>query len=292
MTFADIETAIANARQGFALITFEAACYTPEKIDFDMTEASAKAHGIDHDDVKVTKRTVIDGRLELAKKILGQARRYHYRKTRPWAGRRVGIVRGQDLLDYAKTMESYKKQFKAVVEEMALEWPGIVAEQADRLGPVFKAEDYPTTNEFSGKFNLKYYVNELPSEPDWLLDVPREAVEEIAGSFESQMAERMEDMRSAVAAEAVEVFRKSLRVLRKGDPRGIRRSLVANIQEQQRWLKDLNIGDDQTINKLVSEIEQAIVAVGADDLRDDDAKRNAAAKALASSITTIQGGAR
>jgi hypothetical protein len=287
MTEKEIQDILDNARGGLALVTFEAACFEPKRVDAEVSRDTAAKHGTTPDSIEVVKRTVMDAKVQWIKTILGRARNYHYKMTRPWAGRRVGIIRGQDLLPYARQMNEFKKEFNAAVEDATREWPLIVARQAERLNGMFRVEDYPTQEGFRRRFRLDYYTEQIPANGDWLLNVPRSAVEEIAGTFESQMSDRLKAMRSSVYEDAIKVLRNAREVLSKGSPNGIRNALVANIREQAEWLRDLNIEGDAEIMSIVRDLEQQIVNAGADEIRENRQQLDAAEAATARAIAVL-----
>lgn len=283
-----IQQKLAEARQGFALITFEAKCYEPRKVDRKATVKAAADHGVTAKDVKLVKDTVLDARVARIKTILNQARNFHYKATRPWAGRRVGIIRGQDLIPYAQTMNSFKKEFEAAVESAAEVWPIIVAEQADRLNGLFRIEDYPTVEQFKSKYRLRYYTDTLPGGRDWLLDAPEATVDELAGTFEEQQDQRLGDLKTSVLEETKKVLKNAHNVLRKGNPQSIRNALVTNLRKQADWLRDLNIDQDQDVLKIVKLIEEDIVKHGADELRENDAVLNRAIRGARLAVRTAE----
>lgn len=276
MTTQKIRDILNRAREGFALVTFEARCYEPKRQDLDATRKAAKEHGCTPADLTVVKATVIDPNFAAIKSVLSRARNYHYKCTKSWAGRRVGIIRGQDLLDYAMFMNDCRKEYTRLVDRVIEAWPETVAAQADRLNGLFKIEDYPTVSELRRKFLLRYTVNQLPERTDWVLDVPEDVVEELAGSFEDQMQDRIDELKQTVLEETRAVLENTRKVLSKSDPQAIRNALTANCQKQVSWLRSLNIDKDPKVSTIVNEIEGGILKDTADTLRDDEAARGRA----------------
>lgn len=288
MTATEIRDALRQAREGFALVTFEARCYEPKKQDHDATRQAAEEHGCDISDLTVVKATVVDPLFAAIKSILSRARNYHYKVTRSWAGRRVGIIRGQDLLDYAKFMNGQRKEYESLVETVLDAWPATVAAQADRLNDLFKIEDYPSVNELRRKFSLRYTVNQLPERTDWVLDVPESVVEELAGTFEDQMQGRIDELKQTVLEETEAVLRNVYRILDKDDPQAIRNALLVNVRKQTNWLKSLNIDDDEKIRSVITMIERGILKNSSDTLREEEVERATARRWCGRALVEVE----
>ena len=167
-------------------------------------------------------------------------------------------------------MNSYVKEFDAAVEEAASNWGLIIMTQQERLGDdLFKIEDYPTVGQFRGKFSMRYYVDQLPEKGDWLLDVPEDSITELAGSFDNQMEQRINELKCCVLDECAETMAHALQLLRKGGG-SVRGALVANVRKTMGWLRDLNIDEDHRILDIVKKIEDAVVNPGATELRENE----------------------
>lgn len=277
-----------RGRAGLALITFEAKCYDPKKKDTSATHMAAATHKCGTESVAVIKNTVIDQRVADIKTILNRARSYHYKMTRSWAGRRVGIIRGPDLMDYIQQMNEFKREFAKAVDAAAAEWPKIIKEQQKRLNGLFRIEDYPTTDEFRSRFHLAYYPSQLPEQTDWRLDVDQETVDDLAGSFEDQMLERLNAMKATVLAETKDMLAHTRKLLGKAEPKGIRAALVTNLRRQAEWLSDLNIDQDGSVRDVVKIIEGQVANESADELRENDLARLLADKAARKALKKIK----
>jgi len=288
MTKNDIRKIIDEARQGFVLVQFESRCYLPRRKDDAATLEAAKKNGVTPEDITVMKDTVADARITKIIQIRDRARKYHYMVTRPWAGRRVGVLRGQDLLGYCQEMNAMKKEFYSAVNDAAEIWPEIVADQAERLNGLFRLEDYPSQAEFKGRFDLGYYIDQLPVKGDWLLDIPEDAVEELAGSFEEQMQDRLDSLKKSVLSEASGVFKKvqaSLKDKKRGKHKRITDALIKSVTETAGWLADLNIDNDQDINTILSTIAEHMP--GAEDIRTSDDKLDTAIDTMSVAINSV-----
>lgn len=262
-------------RPNYALVTFSAAVYQPWKTDHAITRKTNDDHGTKKA-LAVKKLTVYDARIERIQQLVGRARQLHYSMTRSWSGRRIGIIKAENLMDYSAKMRDYIHQFQAAVSEAAEEWPTIVAEQAGRLNGTFRIEDYPTQEEFKNRFDLRVYVDELPASGDHQLAVSPEVIEALAGTFEEQTKQRVEAMYQDLLAAAEKQVRDASRILSQDDPQRIRDAMVKNLKDQVQWLRDLNLTNDDRLTGLANSIERHLCK-DPNLLRDDAGERRKAA---------------
>lgn len=219
---------------------------------------------------------------------VSKARETHDRMTLPWGMRGMSILNAAAYLDYCNAMQPIQSQFEAAAAKFCATYPQLRDDAAKALGSLFKAEDYPAPEHIEKRFAFGVQFLPVPSAGDFRVDIPNEAMAEMREQVERSAREASEAAVKSVFSRVKDVLSTMSTKLAEYQPAtkdtkavGIfRDSLVGNVRELADTLPALNVFGDPIIADLARQLRD-VSRLDADQLRETDALRSAAAKEAA-----------
>lgn len=220
-----------------------------------------------------------------------QARTYHNLHTRPWHDGGCRILPAVTFMEYTKAMREARVKFEEAVELFLSEYPTLVSQAAERLGDLYKPDQYPTVSELRGKFGFNISISPLPSAADFRVDLGAEHVAEIRRQIEADAKATFADSMRSLWERLHGAVQKLADRLGDSEAR-LHASLISNLAEVCDLLPALNIEGDQTLEAMRQDVVKRLCSQDIEQLREDEAARGQAAttaKAIADRVAQYLG---
>jgi hypothetical protein len=203
-------------------------------------------------------------------KFAGNARTYHYHATMPWSDSGLRLLTTAMYFDYNKKISEMEMDFDNLVSNFINQYQVLVAKSQTKLGTLFSASDYPDVQDIASKFRFSVKYAPVPDVGDWRVDVGNDAKQQLMESYvtyyssnlEQAMREPWERMHEAL---------KNMSIKLSGDKKQIfRDTLVGNVVELCDLMDKFNVTGDPKMKQAKAKIENALLGITPDALREDD----------------------
>ena len=203
-------------------------------------------------------------------KFAGNARTYHYHATMPWSDSGLRLLTTAMYFDYNKKISEMEMDFDNLVSNFINQYQVLVAKSQTKLGTLFSASDYPDVQEIASKFRFSVKYAPVPDVGDWRVDVGNDAKQQLMESYityyssnlEQAMREPWERMHEALQNMSIKLS---------GDKKQIfRDTLVGNVVELCDLMDKFNVTGDPKMKQAKAKIENALLGITPDALREDD----------------------
>ena len=203
-------------------------------------------------------------------KFAGNARTYHYHATMPWSDSGLRLLTTSMYFDYNKKVSEMEMDFDNLVSNFINQYQVLVNKSQTKLGTLFSASDYPDVQEIASKFKFSVKYAPVPDVGDWRVDVGNDAKQQLMESYityysanlEQAMREPWERMHEALQNMSIKLS---------GDKKQIfRDTLVGNVVELCDLMDKFNVTGDPKMKQAKAKIENALLGITPDALREDD----------------------
>jgi hypothetical protein len=203
-------------------------------------------------------------------KFAGGVRTYHYYATMPWSDSGLRLLTTAMYFDYQKRITEMESEFKQLVADFLADYDLMVARAQIKLGTLFNEEDYPTKDEILERYRFSVKYSPVPSVGDWRVDVGNDAQQQLNMCYAQayvdnlqqalaepweRMHEALKNMSERLAGEKKQIFRDSL---------------VNNVLDLCTLLDKFNVTGDAGMKQAKARIENILLGVTPDALREDD----------------------
>jgi len=206
-------------------------------------------------------------------KFAGNARTYHYHATMPWSDSGLRLLTTAMYFDYNKKISEMEMDFDNLVSNFINQYQVLVAKAQTKLGALFDPSDYPDVMDVASKFRFSVKYAPVPDVGDWRVDVGNDAKKQLMESYvnyyssnlEQAMREPWERMHEAL---------KNMSIKLSGEKKQIfRDTLVGNVVELCDLMDKFNVTGDPKMKQAKVKIENALLGITPDALREDDELR-------------------
>ena len=100
-------------------------------------------------------------------KIVSEARDAHYFITLPWDDNGYRVLPGAVYMEHREKMRCLSGRFQAAASHVYELFEELVDQARNRLGGLFRQEDYPTLDELRSKYSFETKILPLPEAGDF-----------------------------------------------------------------------------------------------------------------------------
>lgn len=209
-------------------------------------------------------------KFEAVGKYAGGVRTYHYYATMPWSDSGLRLLTTAMYFDYQKRITEMEAEFKTLVGDFLADYDAMIARAQTKLGSLFNNEDYPSKDDILEKYKFSVKYSPVPSVGDWRVDVGNDAQQQLNMCYAQayvdnlqqalaepweRMHEALKNMSERLAGEKKQIFRDSL---------------VTNVLDMCALLDKFNVTGDAGMKQAKARIENMLLGVTPDALREDD----------------------
>lgn len=264
-----------NIHSSAMLVDLRISQWTARKIDKKATAEVAATHGVAssigtyYKSVLPTTNTSGDKTaIEEIKKLVGEARSYHYKLTLPWFDTGPRVLSNLGYIEYMQRMQEYTAAFDALVDEFVQDYPFQREEAKRRLGTLFNEDDYPTLERVAEKFSFSLNVLPIPQGSDFRCDIGEDEVSRIRKDIEASTRITMQNSLLDAFTRVRDVTEAFVDRLQFEDT-VFRDTLVGNAKELSSILPKLNFTGDPKLALICDELEARLCAYTPNELRNN-----------------------
>jgi hypothetical protein len=247
------------------LASLHISCWSARKHDKQVSKEVDEKYG-GKDAGRFNKVLANKDALKSIKTITGSARIFHQEQTLPWGERGERLLPSANYSHYSRQMRKYQQEFKDAVQEFVRDYHSVIWDARQRLGGLFRKEDYPDPSDIRDKFAFRTIITPVPMSDDFRVNLGKDEVDAIKRDLENRIEK-------AHAAATQDLWKRLYDVVshmvdRLSDPEAIfRDSLVGNIAKITELLPRLNINDDPQLDQMRRKVEENLCAYSPDQLR-------------------------
>lgn len=197
----------------------------------------------------------------------------------------------QDLLPVAslpKFKEEYHAHevaFASLLDEFLDKYPSIISDMAFKQGDMFDRTEYPTVDQIRGKFGIKLYVSEVPTN-DFRCNIAQDLADDLKLHYESQAQEIVSSVMSDAESRLIDYMTRISHccgvdeISDSGDgevktkKRKIYETTLDQAKDHCEVLKSFNLSGSPELEQARASLEKVLDGVTAKDIRESDAVRH------------------
>ena len=211
--------------------------------------------------------------LEAITKLSGEIREWHGRQTLPWSDTGTRLLPMSNFFDYKQQLGIYEAEFKARINTFIQQYPNIIQGMVYKLGNLFDRSEYPDADKIANKFNLRYTIMPVPETKDFRVDIADDIRDEMQKEYQKAYEGRVEAAMGDAWSRLHTTLEHMIDRLSGDDKKIFRNSLIDNALELTNLLTRLNVTNDPRLENARQALEQSLVGVTADELRDSKGAR-------------------
>jgi hypothetical protein len=252
--------------------------WTGRKQDKAASAAAATAHGADKRLLNTSKSLLGDcAELDAVRKFAANARNFVYSSTTAWGDLGQRFLPMATFPKFHGEITGLQVEFDRLVEEFLSVYEFARAQAQAKLGALFNADEYPDVNVLRSKFKFVIAYPPVP-EANIFSNIQDEAEKYLASEYAKHYTERIENTLKEVWDRVYDALKHmSERLDYQGgdtkDKKIFRDSMLENIRELAAMLPAFNVTGDPRLSRLHMELDQALIGVTPDALREDDGFR-------------------
>ena len=144
------------------LASLSISMWSARKHDPEASEEIAMRHGAQtdvgrHNKVLLPKKALAD-----LQKIVSEARDAHYFIALPWGDNGYRVLPGAVYMEHRERICSLSGRFYSAAEDLYRQFKELVDQARNRLGGLFRQEDYPSLDELRSKYSFETKIMPLP----------------------------------------------------------------------------------------------------------------------------------
>lgn len=209
-------------------------------------------------------------------KYAAHCRVTHLRYTMPWADKGERLLTNALFMEYKAHINTMEVEFDRLCTQFFAAYPQLVADAPVRLGKLYNPDDYPSLDAVKAKFGFRFSVCPLPDSGDFRLDVPTAALEELKQQYEETYKQRLADAMRDPWGRLHKMLSDMSEKLADSDDEKKKRfhdSFLGNPRELCRLLTAMNITKDPALEEARQMLEQSLMGVDIDELRESSVRR-------------------
>jgi len=214
--------------------------------------------------------------LDAITKFQARARAEHYRLTLPWNDYGARLLPTKALLDYQKAMGKYQAEFDRLVGAFLDKYDTLVAAAAFQLGTLFERDEYPLRDAVEKKFRMETSFTPLPTSGDFRLDIENEVQQELVDKYEKKITEQIAAANQDSWTRLYDALKRlsdRLMVTEDGKKKVFHDTMVTGALELCELLTQMNVTNDQSLEKARRKLEEVLSGVTPKELREEDGTR-------------------
>jgi hypothetical protein len=174
------------------------------------------------------------------------------------------------FFDYQKQITALEAEFNSKVTEFINQYDKLVIQAQMKLGTLFDASDYPNAEDIASKYRFSVKYTPVPDVGDWRVNVGNEAQQLLKDSYAKAYTTNLTQAYADVWQRTYDALSNMSNKLSGNDKQIFRDSLVSNVRDMVALLDRFNITNDDKMRLAKVKIENALLGVTPDALREDD----------------------
>ncbi len=209
------------------------------------------------------------------------ARIEHNKMTLPGTARNQRVLVGKMFLRHTTVMDGLRSEFYLAANNFFEVYPEIKRNAPDRMGKMYRAEDFPSVSEIVHKYTFDVFISPMPETTDWRIDgVGDTEIKRLTKEVEENLQIQYNNCHMEVYARMAKILERLSAQAKSysGAGAGLQQSLFNDLKEISEVLPLLNIDNDPVINSIAETIRIDIAPIEPHDIRHNEELRNQIAK--------------
>ena len=272
------------------LVDLNISVWTGRKLDKRASEAVEAQNKTNPNVANVHKKLLGKcDELVAIQKFVANARNIHYSMTMPWSDMGMRLVTTRMFPKYHKQMTEFEQEFIRLAEEGFFPVFGyLVANSQTLLGDLHNKNDYPTLDELRRKFSWRLDYVPLPDAGDFRVDIGNEAQAQLQEGYKSYYATMFNKAKSDLSDRLIKPLKNMSERLDYADDEDkkiFRDTLVDNVMDILDLVKTFD--HDTKLTATCTQIENALMGITPDALREDSTLRAETKKSIDDAIKSL-----
>lgn len=252
--------------------------WSARKLDTKATKKVTDGASATADAARVNKHLLAsaDEKLRAIQKIGGEARRYLDDNTLPWDDAGNRLLPNDSAIAVVGELTALEQRYLAAVDDFVQEYPVLRAQALANLGDLANDDDYPQPDQVRHKFSFRLSFTPVPTGfSDVRTGLADSQVQALQAHYEANAKRQVGDALTAAWSrlrDNLVVYSDRLR--EKDDGSGkmniFRDSMVSNLRDTCALLKQLNVFDDDDLERVRIRVERDIASFDPAHLRDSE----------------------
>jgi hypothetical protein len=166
-------------------------------------------------------------------------------------------------------VREFEQSFSKQVDDFLDFYPSYIEHVRPELNGLFREEDYPSANALRKKFGLKLEVLPIPSGDDFRVTMSAEEQARVAREIDANVRQSLEKETEDLWSRLKSVVSHMADRLKDPESR-FHASLVTNVFDLVDLLPQLNVGQDQELNRVAAESRNRLCGYTAHELKKND----------------------
>lgn len=255
--------------------------------DKTVTAQVAGTYQANPDSVAMTKRLLDGSTLKPLRTIRSKVQKFIKEKTLPWDDNGGRLLPAKVLTEYQVFIGQATEEMNQAVKELCDQYAEKIDEAKQRLGQMFNAEDYPTTDELAEKYGIETGFEPLPNVKDFRLDGLNGTNDKLKAEIEKTVTQKIGQAHQEIFKRLLETVRHLFDKCQESEPI-FRDSSVRAIFTEINSAREMNFIGDEKLENLCDKLNELLspAVVNPDALRDETTK-SAGVKCLENAVDEI-----
>lgn len=235
------------------------------------------------------------------------------KSTLPWSDNGQRLVTTKAYFNLMKEMTGMRDKFWELVEDFLVEYNNKIIDMQARMGSLFNIDEYPTVDELRKNYDFKLEDTPLMPVGDWRLDINTDALQSAKDRYADMYSTKVEaamldiwkrlyeplaNMSERLDYEDTGEMEEYYTKPTAANPNGVLRTrkkdvkifggnLVSNITDMVDVLRVSNVTNSPRMNDMADRLENALLGVTVEGLRDNDKQRKQAKADIDAAIAAL-----
>lgn len=270
------------------LVRLSISIYNPKRQDKKITNEVLTQRQAGKDAGKWIKNLIDPKKLDKIINLSQKARLENYKFSLPWDNEGFRILPITTFTDYQSKIRELKKEFQTETENFINNFPAYVEEAKKALNGMFNASEYPSIKTLKDKFDFNIDFSPLPASDDFRINLKSDDLEEMRKNIDDRVTKALESANRDLWNRLKTPIEHLLNALKEDDKK-FKNASFENIKEIVSIIPALNVTDDPNFKIVCNEIENTILNVTPDDVRENKALRKSTAQETENILKKMEG---
>tara|TARA_R110002126_G_scaffold257342_2_gene400363 strand:+ start:58 stop:906 length:849 start_codon:yes stop_codon:yes gene_type:complete len=255
------------------LVELSIGTWTGRKLDKRASQDVTTSNNADKGVASVSKKLLGDcAELDAVQKFVANSRNVHYACTMPWSDTGLRLLPTTQYFKYHGEMTGLQSEYKRLVQVFLDAYSWEIQNAQLKLGGMFNADEYPTTDSLTHKFRFQINYMPLPDAGDWRVSIGNETEQALRSQYEGYYKNQLQSAMGDVWKRAHDALSKMSERLDYADDntrKVFRDSLVSNVHDMIELLGACNVTGDPVMARAQRDLDDAMRGITPDALRED-----------------------
>lgn len=215
------------------------------------------------------------------------ARTTHYKQTLPWEDSGWRLLPTTNYFEYTKAMREAQVRFEKARDAFLKDYPNLVVAAKNKLGRMYRREDYPEVQHIKRKFHFEVQYGPVPASDDFRISLPKTEMAAMAKSVEDRVRNSVADAMADAWARLGDVVIELREKL--DDGKYLRATMITRVGDVAQVLGRLNLTEDPALEQARKQVLRTLATLDVEALRENEKVRKQAAKDADSILASMKG---